>query len=64
MNKYIAIKVEGINHWFWFLSEKVTRKDGHFSGKDGWGKGGAYTNLEIKESFIVGELLSEDLQYA
>ena len=64
MRKYIAVKVKGISHWFWFLSENVTRQNGQFVGKDGWGKGGAYTNLDVKESCIEGELNSEKLQYA
>lgn len=64
MSKYIAVKVKGIEHWFWFESAKVTRNGGIFVGKDGWGKGGAYTNLSIKEEMIEGELQSEDLQYA
>ncbi len=63
--KYIAIKVSGINHWFWFENEKVSRHNikGTFIGKDGWGRGGALTNLEIPESQIEGEIESEDLQY-
>ena len=63
MSKYIAIKVEGICHWFWFESVKVTRKDYKFIGKEGWGHGGAMTEIEIKEDKIEGELCSEALQY-
>ena len=61
--KYIAIKVKGISHWFWFLKEKVVRENGMFTGLNGWGKGGAETNLTVKESEIDGAIDSEDLQY-
>lgn len=63
MNKYIAIKVRGLDVWFWFEKTKVIRKEGMFVGTEGWGKGGACTNIKINDCFIDGELQSESLQY-
>lgn len=62
-NKYTAVKVVGFNHWFWFETSKVSREDGKFVGKDGWGQRGAYTNLTVNEDHIEGEISSEALQY-
>lgn len=64
MTKYVAFKVEGINHWLWFETEKVTRQNGKVVCRDGWGKGGTYTNLDIDESCVEGRLDSEELQYS
>jgi len=61
--KYIAIKVEGIAHWFWFEKSKCKEENFKFEGKDGWGKGGAQTNLYISTSSIVGRIESANLQY-
>lgn len=62
--KYIAIKVRGIRYWLWFNIKKVKRDSYTFIGKDGWGKGGAYTNITVPEDEIIGELYSDDLQYS
>lgn len=63
MREYIAIKVKGINHWFWFKAVNVKREGGMFIGVNGWGKRGATTNLSINEGQIEGELTSDELQY-
>lgn len=61
--KYIAIKVKGIAHWLWFETKKVKHINHEFIGKDGWGKGGALTNITVSEDEIIGEIHSENLQY-
>jgi hypothetical protein len=62
--EYIAVKVEGINHWFWFETKKVTREDGTFEGMSGWGKGGNLTDLSVPEHLIEGEIYSQAPQYS
>jgi len=63
MDKYIAIKVRGLSHWLWFDLNKVTRVDGKFIGKAGWGLDGVFTEIDIPETEIVGEITSSNLQY-
>lgn len=63
MTKYLAVKVEGIEHWFWFLSSKVSRENGRFIGSEGWGKDGAFSSLDVDENIIIGTIESEELQY-
>ena len=60
---YIAIQVIGMSHWFWFDVKYVMRKNGRFVGKNGWGLGGALTNIDIPEHNIISELHSNQLQY-
>lgn len=63
--KYVAIKVEGIPHWMWFKKEKTTHEGGVFTGKDGWGKGGAQTTItNLDAKLIIGRMESTDLQYS
>lgn len=61
--KYTAIKVQGMAHWLWFENSKIERKDGKFIGKAGWGKGGAFTEIDIWERLIEGTILSDTTQY-
>jgi hypothetical protein len=61
--EYIAIKVKGINHWFWFETKKVQRDSNHFTGKSGWGKGGKLTDISVSEYEIVGEIYSDSPQF-
>ena len=62
-NKYIAIKVKGINHWFWFNTDKVIRENDYFIGNEGWGESGAFTSIKVKETEIDGEITTSTLQY-
>ena len=39
-DKYIGVKLRGMETWLWFLTSKVTEQDGNFVGKGGWGSGG------------------------
>ncbi len=61
--KYIGIKVQGIDHWLWFKQTCVTRDTSGFKGVEGWGKDGAYTNIEIPCNLIEGEIESDCPQY-
>ena len=62
-SKYIAIKVSGMNHYLWFETEKVTEENNVFVGKQGWGKGGAFTEIEVNVSEIVSRIQSDTPQY-
>ena len=62
-DKYIAIKVVGIKHWFWFDRELTTRSNGKFTGKAGWGLAGAHTSITVPERLIEAEITSTELQY-
>lgn len=35
--KYIAIKINHLNHWLWFETEKISDDGDTFKGWDGWG---------------------------
>ena len=61
--KYIAIKVDGLNHWLWFKSEEVTEKDSRFIGLSGWGEDGNYTEIDIDANEIIGRIHSDCAQY-
>jgi hypothetical protein len=63
-DKYIAIKIADFNYWLWFESNKTTEGNGIFTGKDGWGKRGAYTNITINSSQIIGRIETDTLQYS
>ena len=62
-HKYIAIKLDGAEHFVWFEKCKTVEGLGVFDGKDGWGKGGAHTNVKARSSQIVARIESESLQY-
>lgn len=64
MSKYIAVKVAGIAHWFWFKAENVTEVSGDFKGRGGWGLHGAHTHLAVPSRDIVGRIESSELQYS
>jgi hypothetical protein len=61
--KYTAIKVMGIDHWFWFEMVNVKVEDGLVNATGGWGKGGAYTDLNISDKLFEGQIYSDTLQY-
>jgi hypothetical protein len=62
--KYIAIKIKNLAPWMWFENEKVTRLDGRFVGRKGWGENGAYIDLlDIDEELIEGQIITDTLQY-
>lgn len=61
--KYIAIKPKGFKHYLWFETEKANIINNKFVGNDGWGNGGALTNIECNESEIDSIIYSENLQY-
>ena len=60
---YIAVKLQGLSHWIWFKIENVTESQGMFVGKDGWGRGGEFTEIDIPDCMIEGRLVSDALQY-
>lgn len=62
IDKYLGIKVKGINHWFWFEKSKVVKENGYFVGVNGWGKSGYITSIKVKEENIEGEIFSDTLQ--
>ena len=62
--KYLAIKVEGIQHWIWFKKGHAKVENGKFTGKNGRGKGGAATDIKIDECRIIGRIESDALQYS
>lgn len=59
--KYIAIKINHLNHWLWFEAEKTSDDGDTFKGWDGWGYRGCYTNIEISKRLIQGTIKTEDL---
>ena len=61
--KYVAIKIKGFDHYIWFQKSKTIRENGNFIGIEGWGKRGAFTEITIAESEIIGEIKSAELQY-
>lgn len=61
--KYIGIKVKGINHWIWFATKNSEITNFHFIGKGGWGKNGAFTNVDVPTEEIIGTIYSESPQY-
>lgn len=63
LKKYIAIKVNGINHYIWFKTEDTHVIDNIFNGKGGWGKNGSYTSISCNTCDIKSIIYSEDLQY-
>lgn len=63
MKKYIAIKLQGFDHWIWFETAKTKREHGEFEGRHGWGKAGAFTEIKTQARLIEGEIFSDTLQY-
>lgn len=61
--KYLAIKVAGLSHWLWFERAKVTVSSNLFTGKEGWGDDGAFTEVCVNTDLIEGEMASDTLQY-
>ena len=62
--KYLAIKIKSFNHWIWFKKENVAEDSiTGFSGKGGWGKDGAMTDVSIPINLIEGRIESNELQY-
>lgn len=62
--KYVAIKIKGLDHWLWFEQKEVINDEIKFKGKNGWGKNGALTSIEINKSSIEGYIYSDILQYS
>ena len=61
--KYTGIVVRGMDHAIWFETAKVERSNSRVWAKDGWGEGGAQTDLEISTDAVEGWLYSDALQY-
>lgn len=61
--KYIAFKLEGLSFWVWFDQKKVTRSSDRVVAKDGWGKEGDATNINVPLDLIQAEMESEVLGY-
>lgn len=62
-SQYVAIKVSGIMPWLWFERGKTTFAAGNFTGKSGWGDGGADTEINVDVDNITGFINSQALQY-
>jgi hypothetical protein len=62
--EYTAIKLKSLNFWLWFKTAKTTKENGKFVGVEGWGKGGAFTNIKVNENEIEGEIESDSPQYS
>ena len=61
---YIAIKPIGFRHYLWFKMVKSTLEDSKFTGNEGWGKGGVFTEICINQSQIESVIYSESPQYS
>lgn len=61
--KYMAIRVKGFDYWLWFATEDTSVESGTFTGKGGWGNGGAFTEIEVSTSDITGRISSDMPQY-
>lgn len=61
--KYIAVKPKGFAYYIWFETEKVSTENYKFIGVDGWGRNGAVTSIECKDSEIDSYIYSNELQY-
>lgn len=62
--EFIAIKPKGFRYYIWFYQSKVTSENGVFIGKGGWGKGGANTNIQCRDTEIESTIYSDTLQYS
>lgn len=62
--KYIAVKPKGFKYYLWFETEKTTNELDIFIGKEGWGKGGALTNIKCSATEIKSFIYSDILMYA
>jgi len=62
--KYTAVKLKYHPYWIWFQMDKVKIDRHNFLiGNDGWGKGGAKTNINVNCKIIEGQIWSDELQY-
>lgn len=62
--KYIAIKIRGLKNFIWFQKSKTKVKEGLFNGKEGWGEGGALTEIkDLNTELIDCFIYSDALQY-
>ena len=64
LRKYAAVKIAGFDHFVWFVTENISINEITFTGKSGWGKGGAFTNIECKVHEISSIIYSDELQYS
>ncbi len=60
--KYTAVKVSGLDHWVWFETQKI-QFNNRVIGKEGWGKGGSFTEIDVDANQVEGRITSETLQY-
>jgi hypothetical protein len=60
--EFIAIKVEGIDHWLWFEKKDVEINGQSFSGKRGWGKNRTITDIETSTDQITSVIYSDNIQ--
>ncbi len=61
--KYIAIKLNGLNHYLWFETRHYFYEKDVFVGLNGWGKGGCRTNVKCNKNEINSYIYSDSLQY-
>ena len=63
MNKFVALKIDGLKYWVWFEIEKVKEADGRVVGKSGWGKNGEFTEIDVPDGMIKARIYSRTLAY-
>lgn len=62
--KYTAIKLKGFDYYIWFETEKIINDLGLIMANNGWGKGGARTDIKCYEREAEAFIYSDELQYA
>lgn len=61
--KYVALKIDGLNAWLWFKCDAVIEADGRVVAKAGWGRDGAYSELNVPVAMVLARLYSDELAY-
>ena len=59
--KYTAIKLRGFDYWIWFETIKIQFNE-QVIGKEGWGKNGSLTEIDIERDQVEGKITSNTLQ--
>lgn len=62
--EYVAIKPVGFERYIWFKVNETKVEDGTFTGKGGWGKGGALTSISLPVLEIRSIIYSNSPQYS
>jgi recombinational DNA repair ATPase RecF len=60
--RFVGIKVKSLKYWIWFKTSEVEETDTMFTGKNGWGKDNALTNISVLQSEIEARISSDNIQ--